>query len=79
MKSKKLPRSVKAFLLLLGFFGGSLISMILMAISTIIPLAIVALLGLFVVALLSFYIIGWRYRKTLEAWNLIEPKKEKKK
>ena len=79
MKSKKIPRSVRLTLLLLGCFGGSLATMILFAVSMVIPLAIWVMVAYFSVVLGLFYIITWKYRKTLEEWDILEPKKEKKK
>lgn len=69
----RIPRSVKAWLFLFGFWGGSLTTFALLIIGSFGSWAIV----LFGISLVLWNVIGWRYAETLEKWGLIERKKRK--
>jgi len=79
MKPKQIPRVAKIWLLILGYWGGSIATLIVIALSVTVnsPLALYILVGAYLGSVVLFYLIGWKYRTTLEEWGLITPKKEK--
>ena len=79
MTPKKIPRVVRIFLLLMGGWMGALATMILLAISLIVPLVTWILVAFFSIIILLYALILTKYRTTLEEWDLLEPRKEKKK
>ena len=80
MKPKKIPRCVRLWLLVIGFWGGSITTLGLIAFyitGSILGLYLLLIIVIGSVAL--WYFLTWKYRKTLEEWGVVEPKKEKKK
>ena len=79
MKTKKIPRVVKAWLGLLGFYGGMLATLIVGCINVFNPS-----LGFnaFVIMLASSVVLGLylseRRRETLVEWKVLKPKKKER-
>jgi len=73
MKPKKIPRPVRWWLLLLGFYGGSLFARL--------ELFIIPMpqgLYIYVIHMITsvglWYFIGWKWRTTLQEWGIAQTK-----
>jgi len=80
MKARKIPVSVRFWLILLGIWGGTVATIILFALWTMgIDQALYVLIAYFLAVLGLWYALGKKYGKALQEWGLTTPKKEKRK
>lgn len=80
MKPKKIPRVVRIWLMLMGYWVGTIATMVLMAFGlTGSALGYIFLGGSYGASLVLFFVIGWRQKKTLIEWGLVDPDKKKEK
>ena len=78
MKAKKIPVSVRFWLILLGIWAGTVATMILMTLWIQgIDIAIPILIAYFIVVWGLWYALGKKYANALEEWGVTTPKKEK--